>query len=100
MNRQVYYWCTIIVIAVVVIIGFLTVSNNGNNGNTDNSPSINNEIQQNVGNENIDKNMQSMEEESHLTNYLQVQTVAMNKRMIETQNKEITQMKGIISGMQ
>lgn len=47
MNRQVYYWCTVIVIAVVVVIGWLTVSNNGSaSGNTN---QIINESQQNVG---------------------------------------------------
>lgn len=86
MNRQVYYWCTVIVIAVVVVIGWLTVSNNGNTGSNQN---ILNEAQQNVGIENKDENNTVTVEENHIASYLEDQTVVMDKMM--------TGMKGISS---
>ena len=55
MNRQVYYWCTVIVIAVAVIIGFLTVSS-GDRRNMRSDISTHYETQQNGINEMMDKN--------------------------------------------
>lgn len=80
MNRQVYYWCTVIVIAVVVVIGWLTVSNNGNTGGNQN---ILNEAEQNVGIENKNDNTTVIVEENHITNYLEDQTAIMDKMMTE-----------------
>lgn len=84
MNKQVYYWCTIIVITVVVVIGWLTVSNNGNTGGNQN---IVNEAEQNVGSDNKNENNTiTVEEENDITNYLEDQTVAMDKMMTEMKN--------------
>ena len=83
MNKQVYYWCTVIVIAVVVVIGFLTVSDNGN---TSNNQSIYNETEQNVGTENKDENTNITVEENNLTNYLEDQTTIMDKMLTEMKN--------------
>lgn len=83
MDRQVYYWCTVIVITVVVVIGWLTVSNNGNVGGNQN---IINETQQNVGIENKDENNTVIVEENHITNYLEDKTIAMDKMMTEMKN--------------
>ena len=83
MNRQVYYWCTVIVITVVVVIGWLTVSNNGNTGGNQN---ILNEAEQNVGVENKNENNTITVEENHITNYLEDQTVAMDKMITEMNN--------------
>ena len=71
-----------IVIAIAVIIGFLTVSNSGNTRDIESSPSINHVTRQNVENE----SMPDTAEENNLLNYLEDETVTINKMMTDMKN--------------
>lgn len=84
MNKQVYYWSTIIVMAVVVVIGWLTVSNNGSMSGHNNQ--IINESQQNVDIQSTSENNSMLAENSSLTHYLEEQKLAMDTMMTEMKN--------------
>lgn len=84
MNKQVYYWSTVIVMAVVVVIGWLTVSDNGSMSGNNNQ--IINESQQNVDNQASNENNSMIAENSSLTHYFEEQKVAMDTMMTEMKN--------------